>query len=82
MKQCAIRLGLPVRQPEKIKAPEVVEELRAAGAEAMVVVGYGQIIPQSIIDLRVWESLTCMARCCRSIAGPRRFNGPWPMEKR
>lgn len=51
VKQCAKRLGLPVRQPEKVKAPEVVEELRAAGAEAMVVVGYGQIIPQAIIDL-------------------------------
>jgi methionyl-tRNA formyltransferase len=28
-----------------------VEHLRALGAEAMVVVGYGQIIPQNVIDL-------------------------------
>jgi len=51
VKQTAVRLGLPVRQPERIKRPEVVEELAGLRADAMVVVGYGQIIPQSIIDL-------------------------------
>ncbi len=51
VKQTAVRLGLPVRQPERIKRPEVVEELAGLKADAMVVVGYGQIIPQSIIDL-------------------------------
>lgn len=51
VKEAALRLGLEVRQPAKVRAPEVVEELRALGAEAMVVVGYGQIIPQAIIDL-------------------------------
>lgn len=51
VKAAATRLSLAVRQPEKIRRPEVVEELRATGADAMVVVGYGQIIPQSIIDL-------------------------------
>ena len=51
VKQTAVRLGLPVRQPERINRPEVVEELAGLKADAMVVVGYGQIIPQSIIDL-------------------------------
>jgi methionyl-tRNA formyltransferase len=51
VKQSALRLGLPVRQPERVRRPEVVEELAATRAEAMVVVGYGQIIPQAIIDL-------------------------------
>jgi len=51
VKLAAGRLGLPVRQPERIKRLEVVEELAALGADAMVVVGYGQIIPQSILDL-------------------------------
>lgn len=51
VKEAALRLGLEVRQPLKVRAPEVVEELRALGADAMVVVGYGQIIPQAIIDL-------------------------------
>lgn len=51
VKEAALRHGLPVFQPERIRRPEVVEQLGALGAEVMVVVGYGQIIPQSIIDL-------------------------------
>src|SRR5688500_6600841 len=51
VKQSALRLGLPVRQPERIRRPEVVAELAETRADAMVVVGYGQIIPQAIIDL-------------------------------
>ncbi len=51
VKESALRLGLTVNQPERVRRPEVVEELRAMNADVMVVVGYGQIIPQSIIDL-------------------------------
>ncbi len=51
VKEAAVRLGLPVRQPERIRRPEVVEELSAYKVDAMVVVGYGQIIPQNVIDL-------------------------------
>ena len=51
LKQAALRLGLPVFQPERVGRPEAVERLRGLSAEAMVVVGYGQIIPQSVIDL-------------------------------
>ena len=51
VKRAALRLGLPVHQPERIRRTEVVEELKAMHAEAMVIVGYGQIIPPSILDL-------------------------------
>jgi methionyl-tRNA formyltransferase len=51
VKEAALRLGLPVHQPERVRRPEVVEQLRALGPEAMVVVGYGQIIPQAILDI-------------------------------
>jgi methionyl-tRNA formyltransferase len=51
VKVAALRLGLPVYQPERIKRPEAVEYLRSLAPEAMVVVGYGQIIPQSILDI-------------------------------
>ena len=49
VKEEALRLGLPVFQPLKVR--QQLEELRAFAADVMVVVGYGQIIPQSIIDL-------------------------------
>lgn len=51
VKESALRLGLPVHQPERIRRPEVVEQLRSLAPEAMVVVGYGQIIPQEILDI-------------------------------
>ena len=51
VKEAALRLGLPVYQPERVRRPEAMEYLRALSVDAMVVVGYGQIIPQSVIDL-------------------------------
>jgi len=51
VKEAALRLGLAVHQPERVRRPEVVEQLRAIAPDAMVVVGYGQIIPQSILDI-------------------------------
>jgi len=51
VKVAAKALNIPVYQPERIRRPEPVEQLRQLAAEIMVVVGYGQIIPQAIIDL-------------------------------
>jgi methionyl-tRNA formyltransferase len=51
VKEAALRLGLPVHQPERIRHADVVEQLKQMNPDAMVVVGYGQIIPQSIIDI-------------------------------
>jgi methionyl-tRNA formyltransferase len=51
VKQAALRLRLAVYQPERVRRPEAVERLRDARPDAMVAVGYGQIIPQSIIDI-------------------------------
>lgn len=51
VKQAALQFDLPVNQPERIRRPENVAALAELNADVMVVVGYGQIIPQSIIDL-------------------------------
>ncbi len=51
VKEAAQRLGLDVHQPERIRRPEVMEQLKQMQPDAMVVVGYGQIIPQPIIDI-------------------------------
>ncbi len=51
VKAAAQRHAIPVWQPERIRRPESVEHLRALNPDAMVVVGYGQIIPQSIIAI-------------------------------
>ena len=51
VKEAALRHGLRVEQPERVRRPEVVAQLQELHPDAMVVVGYGQIIPQSIIDI-------------------------------
>jgi methionyl-tRNA formyltransferase len=51
VKVAAKQLGVEVHQPERIRRPESVEWLKEMAPDLMVVVGYGQIIPQSIIDI-------------------------------
>lgn len=51
VKQAALRLGLAVHQPERIRTTEAADFLRGLHADAMVVVGYGKIIPQAILDI-------------------------------
>ncbi len=51
VKQAALAAGLGVKQPERIRREDVVAELRELAPDVMVVVGYGQIIPQNIIDI-------------------------------
>ncbi len=51
VKTVAVSHDLPVHQPERIRRPEPVAHLASLHPDAMVVVGYGQIIPQSIIDI-------------------------------
>jgi methionyl-tRNA formyltransferase len=51
VKQSAVRLGLPVYQPERVRRPEAIEHLRSLAPEIMALVGYGQIIPQAVIDI-------------------------------
>ena len=50
--ELALTLGLPVIQPEKIKSNEEFRaQLESIAPEAIIVVGYGRIIPQWMIDL-------------------------------
>lgn len=51
VKVVAEELGLPVYQPERIRAPEAVERLRGIAPELIVLAAYGQIIPRSVLDL-------------------------------
>jgi methionyl-tRNA formyltransferase len=46
----ARRLGIPVLTPKTLKTAEALQEFRAHGADAAVVVAYGMILPQAILD--------------------------------
>lgn len=52
VKQLAMQFGIPITQPEKIKNnPEFRTELESIEPAAIIVVAYGRIIPQWMIDL-------------------------------
>src|SRR5438270_13795245 len=50
VEQEARRLGIPVLSPKTLKTDQAVAEFRAHGADAAVVVAYGMILPQAILD--------------------------------
>lgn len=51
VKECALKHGLPVFQPERIKRPEAVEELKKYDAKVFVVAAFGQIVSREILDM-------------------------------
>ena len=53
VKQAALAAGLQVRQPDSLRTREARQVLRALKPDVMVVVAYGLILPQSILDIPV-----------------------------
>jgi methionyl-tRNA formyltransferase len=51
VKLIALKAGIPVFQPEKLRRPEAVHELRQWDADLYVVAAFGQILPQSVLDI-------------------------------
>lgn len=51
VKQLAVRSGIPVFQPAKLKDPATVEFISKYHPDAIVVVAYGRIIPPWLIEL-------------------------------
>lgn len=51
VKQIAARRGLAVAQPITLKSPDILEALRSTEAVVMVVVAYGLLLPQAVLDL-------------------------------
>ncbi len=51
VKQAALELGLPVLQPETLRSPEARRQLRALRPDLMIVVAYGLLLPQKVLDI-------------------------------
>ena len=49
VKRLAVARGLPIRQPQTLRDPDVAEELRALDADLLVVVAYGLILPPPVL---------------------------------
>ncbi len=51
VKSAALRLGIPVIQPEKLRAPEAMAQLQAWAPDLIVVAAFGQILRPAVLDL-------------------------------
>jgi methionyl-tRNA formyltransferase len=51
VKDAAAAAGIPVYQPEKIKSDEAYEYFQRLAPDAVVIIAYGQIISQRLIDM-------------------------------
>src|SRR6267378_4355442 len=51
VKQLALSAGVPVLQPERARDAGFLDDLRKLAPDLVVVVAYGQILPQALLDL-------------------------------
>ncbi len=51
VKEEALKHGIPVLQPVKVRDSEFVEELKNLAPDIIIVAAFGQIIPKSILDM-------------------------------
>ena len=51
VKETATALGLPLLQPTSLRDPAAIATLREQGADLMVVVAYGLLLPQAVLDI-------------------------------
>lgn len=57
IKSLALKFGLPVQQPLKIRDLDAVDAVRALRPDVLVVMAYGQILPRAVLEL---PSLACL----------------------
>ncbi len=51
VKTLALELNLPIMQPEKLRAPEAMDQLRAWAPDLIVVAAFGQILKKDVLEL-------------------------------
>ena len=51
VKEEALKHGIPVYQPEKVREPGFVEKLRELNPDLIIVAAFGQIIPESVLNM-------------------------------
>jgi len=51
VKNLAVRQGLPVYQPRKVREDQFIREVQALAPDLIVVVAFGQILPRALLDI-------------------------------
>ena len=61
VKETALAHGLPLVQPKSLKDPVVQESLSACRPDLLIVVAYGLVLPQAVLDLPTWGAINVHA---------------------
>ena len=69
VKAYAQSVGLPVYQPETFRDDAVVEELKALAPDLIIVVAYGKILPQRVLDIPKFGCINMHASILPSLRG-------------
>ena len=74
VKELASKHGIPVFQPVKLRAPEVVEQLRELHPDLIVVVAYGQILPKAVLEIPLYGCINVHASLLPKYRGAAPIN--------
>lgn len=61
VKEAALAHGIPVFQPNRVRNPECIEELKKYQADVMVVIAFGQILPKEILEMTTYGCINVHA---------------------
>ncbi|MFH0914171.1 MAG: methionyl-tRNA formyltransferase [Chloroflexota bacterium] len=70
VKEAALARGLPVFQPERLKSPEVIEQLRGLNPEVISVAALGQILPPAVLELPPYRCINVHPSLLPRFRGP------------
>ena len=51
VKECALKHNIEVYQPHSLKDAEAIDQLKALNPDLLIVVAYGLILPQEVLDI-------------------------------
>ncbi|MFO7766161.1 MAG: methionyl-tRNA formyltransferase [Pelovirga sp.] len=74
VKELALTHQVPVFQPERLRKPEAVEELRQLAPDLIVVVAYGQILPKSVLEIPRFQCINVHASLLPKYRGAAPIN--------
>lgn len=74
VKVLAQQSGIPVYQPERVKTPETVELLKKLKPNAIIVVAFGQILSQEILDIPAYGCINVHASLLPKYRGAAPIN--------
>ena len=74
VKEYALAVNLPVLQPERVKDPAFMEEMKRLSPDLIVVAAFGQFLAQRLYwTCRLLAASMSMLPCCRPTAAPHLF---------